>query len=255
VSEQAAPAGERWGWNRYLTERDRAVFASSGYGAAAALGDRPALLVIDVTYEFTGPAGTPILDALAEYPNGCGEDAWRAVGRMAGLIAVARGAGVPVIYTHGDPGHPALDRASWGAKNPRLMTRPPGQNDIVADIAPERGDAVIAKVKPSGFFGTPLQQYLTTLGVNQLICCGGTTSGCVRATVVDGFSAGYSVAVAADATFDRGEASHAMSLFDMNTKYANVMSSREIARYLDGDQPRTAGPTAAGGNEKESTQQ
>jgi nicotinamidase-related amidase len=70
--------------------------------------------------------------------------------------------------------------------------------------------------------------------VDQLLCCGTTTSGCVRATVIDGFSHGYRVTVIEDCTFDRGQASHAMNLFDMNQKYANVMDSERIVDYIHG---------------------
>lgn len=219
-------------WDPYLSERDKVLFRKSGYGAEPSLGGRPALLVIDATYEFTGPSRQPVLSVVEEYPNACGEEAWDAVAKMRLLIGAARAADVPVIYTRGDPAHPILDRASWGAKNPRLLDRGSDQNVIVKEIEPAPSDPVIAKVKPSGFFGTSLAQYLTVLGRDQLICCGGTTSGCVRATVVDAFSHGYPTAVAADASFDRGEASHALSLFDLAHKYANVMTTGDLLGYL-----------------------
>lgn len=225
-------------WDPYLSERDRALFLASGYGAKPRLGDRPAVLVIDVTYEFTGPSRQPVISVVREHPNACGEEAWDAVARMRRLIDAARAAAVPVLYTRGDPAHPLLDRASWAAKNPRLLDRTGDDNVIVKEIEPAPDDPVITKVKPSGFFGTPLAQYLTVLGVDQLICCGGTTSGCVRATVVDAFSHGYRTAVAADASFDRGEASHAIGLFDMAYKYANVMTTDDLVAYLADVRPR-----------------
>ncbi len=81
-------------------------------------------------------------------------------------------------------------------------------------IAPQRGDVVIAKAKPSAFFGTPLLSYLIAWQVDTLLVAGGT-SGCVRATVVDAFSYNFLVSVVAEACFDRGQASHAINLFDM----------------------------------------
>jgi nicotinamidase-related amidase len=107
-------------------------------------------------------------------------------------------------------------------------------NDVHGLIDPKPGEVSITKKKPSAFFGTPLSQYLITLGVDQLLCCGTTTSGCVRATVIDAFSSGYRVAVIEDCTFDRGQASHAVNLFDMDQKYSNVMSSPRIIEYIEG---------------------
>lgn len=93
---------------------------------------------------------------------------------------------------------------------------------------------MVCKAKPSAFFGTPLLSVLIDLGVDSLVVCGGTTSGCVRATVVDAFSYNLAVAVAAEATFDRIEASHWMSLYDLNLKYAEVVSVGAAADHLAG---------------------
>jgi nicotinamidase-related amidase len=104
----------------------------------------------------------------------------------------------------------------------------------VAEIAPQPRDVVIGKLKPSAFFGTPLASYLLELKVDTLIVCGTTTSGCVRASVLDAFSLGYRVAVVEECTFDRGEVSHAINLFDMNAKYADVVSLEATTGYLRG---------------------
>jgi len=92
--------------------------------------------------------------------------------------------------------------------------------------------SVVKKQKPSGFFGTNLPSYLTLLGCDSVIVVGTTTSGCVRATVVDAFSLNYRVIVAEEGCFDRSEASHAVSLCDMHAKYADVVSLEETLRYL-----------------------
>jgi len=92
---------------------------------------------------------------------------------------------------------------------------------------------VIYKLKPSGFFGTPMAGYLTQLGCDSVIVTGTTTSGCVRATVVDAFSLNYRVILAEEGCFDRSEASHAVSLCDMHAKYADVVSTAEILSYFD----------------------
>ena len=106
-------------------------------------------------------------------------------------------------------------------------------NEIVAMIAPGPQDIVIKKQKPSGFFGTNLASYLTLLGCDSVIVAGTTTSGCVRATVVDAFSLNYRVILAEEGCFDRSEASHAVSLCDMHAKYADVVSTAEILSYFD----------------------
>ncbi len=89
------------------------------------------------------------------------------------------------------------------------------------------------KQKPSGFFGTNLTSYLTLLGCDSVIVVGTTTSGCVRATVVDAFSLNYHVTLAEEGCFDRSEASHAVSLCDMHAKYADVVPTAEILAYFD----------------------
>jgi hypothetical protein len=106
-------------------------------------------------------------------------------------------------------------------------------NEIVAMIAPGPKDIVIKKQKPSGFFGTNLASDLTLLGCDGVIVVGTTTSGCVRATVVDAFSLNYRVILAEEGCFDRSEASHAVSLCDMHAKYADVVSTAEILSYFE----------------------
>jgi maleamate amidohydrolase len=106
-------------------------------------------------------------------------------------------------------------------------------NEIVTLIAPGPKDIVIKKQKPSGFFGTNLASYLTLLGCDSVIVVGTTTSGCVRATVVDAFSLNYRVILAEEGCFDRSEASHAISLCDMHAKYADVLPTAEILSFFD----------------------
>ena len=92
---------------------------------------------------------------------------------------------------------------------------------------------MIYKQRASAFFGTPLISYLTKDSVDTLLVGGGTTSGCVRASVVDAFSYGFKVAVIEECTFDRGEASHKINLFDIHQKYGNVIHLDEALDYLE----------------------
>lgn len=223
-------------WDRFLTDQDRVVFPQSGYGARQGFGTRPAVLVIDVTIGFVGATSMPVLESNRDWPDSCGDVGWAAVGQIARVLERARAVGVPVIYTKGvEPTPDGIASGRWADKNSRWGA--PGRraeaNDIVADIAPVDGEVVISKPKPSAFFASGLLSLLVDLGVDQLIVCGTTTSGCVRATVVDGFSMNYRVAVVEEATFDRGEASHAMNLFDMDLKYADVVAVDEVLGYLE----------------------
>ncbi|AYD04860.1 isochorismatase family protein [Neorhizobium sp. NCHU2750] len=225
-------------WDQFLTERDKAVFAASGYGARGGFGKRPALIIIDVNWAFCSEKPEPILEAIKRWRNSCGEDAWEAMPYLQALINKAREREIPVIYTTGIRRDDNWDAGSWSWKNNRSKedTLPPSNldgNDIVADIAPGPRDIVVYKQKPSGFFGTNLASYLTLLGCDSVIMTGTTTSGCVRASVLDAFSLNYRVAVAEEACFDRSQASHAINLCDMNAKYADVVKTGEILTFFD----------------------
>jgi maleamate amidohydrolase len=230
-------------WDKYLNEEDKAVFAASGFGSLAAWGKRPALLVIDVNYAFCDEAPTPILESIKKWRTSCGEYAWEAMPVLQTLIQTCHGKGIPVIYTTGTSRPDKWDAGSWAWKSSRRAEESPrtpittsdGQdgNEIVADIAPGPRDIVIRKQKPSGFAGTPMMSYLQLLGCDSVIVTGTTTSGCVRATVLDAFSLNYRVTVVEDGCFDRAQANHAINLCDMHAKYANVMDSTEVIAHLD----------------------
>lgn len=221
------------GWDAFLTEQDREVFGASGYGARQGLGRRPAVLVIDVSYGFCGERPEPILESIGRWHNSCGPRAWDAVAAIESLLAVARAKRLPVFYSTAPvPREDHFDRGRWMDKNPRHVEDAARANEIVAKIAPEPSDIVILKSKPSVFFGTLLASYLTDLRADSLIVCGTTTSGCVRATVIDAFSYNFKVTVVEEATFDRGEASHWINLFDMDRKYADVTPLADVTRGL-----------------------
>jgi maleamate amidohydrolase len=225
-------------WNKFLTERDKQVFAASGYGTRAGFGKRPALLVIDVNYAFCGDKPEPILESIKRWRNSCGEESWPAVAAIKTLIDKAHLKGLPVIYTTGIRREDNWDNGGWSWKNTRngevvrTKTNVDG-NQIVDEIAPGPKDIVITKQKPSGFFGTNMVSYLTLLGADSVIVTGTTTSGCVRATVIDAFSNNYRVTLAEEGCFDRSQASHAINLCDMNAKYADVVKCHEVLTFFD----------------------
>jgi nicotinamidase-related amidase len=230
-------------WDKFLTERDKQVFATGGFGAMAGGGKKPALLIIDVNYNFCGDRPEPILESIKRFRNSCGEDAWEALPHIRKLIDRCRDKGIPVIYTTGTVRGDGWDAGGWAWKNSRTSEDVDGPtvsgfnrdgNDIMDEIAPGPRDLVIRKHKPSAFFGTPLSAFLNDLGADSLIVTGTTTSGCVRASVIDAFSLNLRTTVVQEGCFDRSQASHAVNLCDMHAKYADVVSMDEALSYIDG---------------------
>jgi len=225
-------------WDDVVPERDRKVFEAAGYGQVGGFGKRPALLVVDVTYDFCGDRPEPILQSIERFANSCGEAAWVAIPHLQTLIAVSREKNLPIIYTHSNERPDRVRAGGWVRKHSRVfdhseISRRIG-NDIVAEIAPQPGDIVIAKNKPSGFNCTPLLTYLVGFGCDSVLVTGVSTSGCVRATVIDAFSSNLGVSVVEECTFDRLEVSHKINLYDMHGKYADVVSLQETLDYLAG---------------------
>ena len=229
-------------WDKFLTERDKEVFTTSGYGADAGFGKKPALLVIDVNYNFCGDKREPILESIKRWRNSCGEDAWNALPHIRRLIDAARKKGVPVIYTTGEPHDDGWYRGGWGWKNARTKedTAPPESRqtnrpgtDIMDEIAPGPQDIVVEKLKPSAFNGTALMGFLNDLGADSLIVTGTTTSGCVRASVLDAFSLNLRCSIVEEGCFDRSEASHAINLCDMHAKYADVIPVDDAMEFIE----------------------
>ena len=226
-------------WDDMLTVRDKEVFSISGYGKRAGLGQRPAVLVIDVNYNFVGDKPEPILDSIKRFRNSCGAEGWEGVRRIGELLAECRKKHLPTFYTTGhDDRTNAVAFGRWQAKNSRSTedmtdTWEKG-NDIVEEIAPRAGEIIVRKQKPSAFFGTPLMSMLNEVHVDSVLVAGTTTSGCVRASVIDAFSYNLKVSVVEECVFDRGQASHKINLFDMAMKYADVISLQETLEYVRG---------------------
>jgi maleamate amidohydrolase len=231
-------------WGEHFPVAELSVLAEAGYGHPMGFGSSPALLVVDVTYSFCGATPQPILEAIRDNRRSCGDRAWAAMEPMRAVLGAARSARIPVIFSAmRDPADPAYEPGLWGAKNAR-GTEDAGpaadasrDNDVVDRLKPLDGELVLSKDKPSIFHGTNLPAYLISRGVDSLIICGGTTSGCVYASSVDGFSHNYKVSVVADATFDRVESPHWASLLDIDMKYGDVVTSKDVIRHLAGTGP------------------
>jgi maleamate amidohydrolase len=219
-------------WQDAIPEAERAIYEAAGFGREAGLGSRPALVIIDVQYRTVGDEPLPLLESIQRhYRTSCGEAGWSAVAGIAPLLTAARALGLPVIYPYVAP-KTALDTGRTGTKIPSLMEVPDRGYEFVAEVAPEPGDLLVPKRHPSAFFGTPLASYLIDLCVDTLILTGCTTSGCVRATAVDAFAYNFRCAVAEDCVYDRSYTSHCVNLFDLSSKYADVMPSRDVLGYF-----------------------
>lgn len=205
-------------------------FSRGGYGLVPQPGGEPALIVVDVTYEFCG-RGRPVPGGVDHGPRkSAGDAAWDAIDRLTKLIPAARRAGVPVIYSmNQERAHP-VEIGGWAQKISGQAD--PEDLEIVAEIAPTESDLVVRKTKPSAFFGTPLVSWLVELGTDTAVIAGGTTSGCVRATVTDAFSNNLRTLVAVDAVFDRSRVSHEVNLFEMQQKYAGLVETEALMRWF-----------------------
>jgi maleamate amidohydrolase len=222
-------------WDTILTAQDKSVYEAAGFGKIMELGKRPAILVIDVTYEFVGDKPEPILESIKKFPRSCGDIGWKAIKRIRQLLDRGRIKNIPIIYSANEfrPETVSSGATKGEKKNDGLSMSIPDIKKVVKEIEPELGDLVIYKQRASVFFGTPIISYLTRNSIDTLLVCGTTTSGCVRASVVDAFSSGFKLAVIEECTFDRGIISHAVNLFDMHQKYANVIRLEEALAYLD----------------------
>lgn len=225
-------------WDKFLTERDKKVFAASGYGKRGGFGTRPALFIIDVQYNFCGERPEDILEGLKQYRTHCGPEAWDAVKHIEPLLHLAREKNIPVFYTESARRADMLDSGVQVGKSHRgaekTVIEGTHATETVAPLAPRPQDIRIGKRKPSCFFGTIFMSYLNFLDIDTLILTGCTTSGCLRATAVDAYSYNFKVVIPEECSFDRFEASHAVNLFDLNCKYADVIPAADAQSYLHG---------------------
>lgn len=210
-------------WNDLLTEQDRAVIVQAGYDAQGAslwdsrrLGRYPALLVVDMQEMLIG-RNVPILQAITDYRTAMGAIAWQAMQHITPFVETIRRAAMPIFYTRVIP-------QGRSADDPAVQ--------IVAQLRPHPEDVVIDKPYTSAFFNTDLMAHLVRRQVDTLIVVGNSTSGCVRAAVVDARQLGLHPLVPAECVFDRIEASHKIGLLDMWMKYAAVMSVAETLEYV-----------------------
>jgi len=204
-------------------EAARPIYRTHGFGNRIGFGDRPAVVVVDFFYGCTSEEflGGPHVSA--------------AVDRTAALLPAARAVGVPVIYSTVTFRDDLADAGWFGVKVPSIKMFQAGTKAVLIDerVTPGPDDHVVPKKMASVFFGTHLPMVLAHLRVDTLIVTGCTTSGCVRATVVDGCAQGYRVIVPHECVGDRAAGPHEANLFDMDQKYADVVETAEVMSYLD----------------------
>lgn len=220
-------------WDPYLTARDQEHLALHwGKRSPVGFGANPVVIVIDDYRMSLGDEALPLLEAVEHWPLSCGEEGWAAVEQTRPVLAEARSAGVPVVYTKND-----VDEPAWGPPEERIRAGLPDDKwarryEIVDEIAPEEGELVIVKSSASAFFGTPLISHLMLWRTDTVLLCGNATSGCVRAAAVDAAAYRLRVGVIEDCCFDRTQAAHAVNLFDIDHKYGDVIRSSEAIDYL-----------------------
>jgi maleamate amidohydrolase len=194
------------------------------HGRGAGLGERPALVVVDISVGFTDP----------ESPLAC--DLEHVVDAVGLLVAAARRADVPVVYTTVAYDEEGKRRAAaFIEKVPALMTLEAGSRWVEIDprIAPQPGEPVLRKLHASAFFETKLAGLLAAAGCDSVIVAGASTSGCVRATAVDALQHGYRTVVPREAVGDRNADAHEANLYDIDAKYGDVVPLAETLAQLE----------------------
>ncbi len=219
-------------WEAVFPEKDRSLVEKTAMAGKQTFGKKPALIIVDVNNAFVGSRSKPIMESVEEYRTSCGEAGWAAMESILQLMKACRARNVPIIFSTNDP---LSIRFSWG---PTKRSGHQGEMDLVGNeiaeyIKPLPSEWVLRKTKASAFFGTPLAAALVNLQIDCLLIAGATTSGCVRATVVDAFSHRFPCFIVEECVFDRFELSHLVNLFDMNAKYADVITLREAIDLLN----------------------
>ena len=204
-------------------EQAQQVYAAARLGQSVTLGSRPAILVVDFSCGFTDPECT------------LGADMTEPVEATKRLLDVARAKGLPVVFTTIGYEASLKDGGLWLQKVPALGDLQIGGRWVEIDprLEPREDEAIVLKKGASGFFGTNLASILISQQVDSVVLCGATTSGCIRATAIDLLQYGYPTIVPRECVADRAQAPHDANLFDINAKYADVVSVEEALGYVE----------------------
>lgn len=222
-------------WHSLLSEQDLEILRTSNYAHGLPRPTQPAFVVIDMTYDFCGTPGLDAVAAARERRTACGPNAWTKVPTIAAALAAARKARVPIAYSRRSPMRIRRQSPKTARANEDFsaFSEIEDGNSIITELAPEPLDLVFGKAAPSIFFETEFGNWFKRNGFDGLFVTGCTTSGCVRASVVDAFSHKINTFIIADAVFDRFSISHKVALFDCQAKYADLVSAEEFIKYTE----------------------
>lgn len=208
------------------------IYERAGWGNRVPRGGRPGLLVVDLSRGFTEP----------EFPTGA--DLSEVVAATSRLVEAAHATAAPVVFT--TIAYEEFDLAggcAWLRKAPGMGILRAGSElvDLDPRLPRRPGDALVVKKGPSAFFGTDVAASLLARGVDTVLVCGATTSGCVRASVVDAVQYGFTVLVPRPAVGDRAVGPHEANLFDIDAKYADVIDLDDALAYVAAPEGEVAG--------------
>ena len=198
------------------------VYSDAGFGWPVEPGTRPAVIVVDFTLGFTD----------TRYPTAA--DMTVAVERTRQVVEAAHAGHIPVIFTS-IAYHPAeIPALPWLKKATGMRALLHGSRLVEIDPRAGRGeqDLILFKTGASAFFATHLAALLTGQGIDTVVICGATTSGCVRATAVDAVQSGFKVLVPEDCVADRARAPHEANLYDIEQKYGDLTTADEVVGYF-----------------------
>jgi maleamate amidohydrolase len=210
----------------------REVYAAARLGQAVTMGERPAVLVVDFSCGFTDPECA------------LGSDLSDEVEATRQLLDAARAKGLPVVFTTIGYEPSLKDGGLWLQKVPSLGDLQVGGRWVEIDprLAPREDETIVLKKGASAFFGTNLAAILISQGVDSVVLCGATTSGCVRATAIDLLQHGFPSLVPRECVGDRAQAPHEANLFDIHAKYADVVSLDEALAYVESVEGKVGAP-------------
>lgn len=210
-------------WDDIIPKDELGSYERSGLGKIRELGKKPAVLVVDMINCFVNDDQT----------LGYSKTGREALFSIKKLIDTARPLNVPIIYTTSKLFKNPADRGLWKSGDGKKFFEKEDACEVVAEIRPRSDESLIAKLRPSAFFGTELISLLVYHKIDTLIVTGMVTSGCIRATVVDAFSHNYLVVIPEECVADRNQISHKINLFDMQMKYADVVPLEKVTAYLE----------------------
>jgi len=204
-------------------DKTKKIYSEAGITGKVGFGQKTAILLVDLMKGFTYP----------EFQLGA--DLSEVVESNAILLAMARKKKLPIFFVISEYEKNMKDAGMWGQKFPSAKNLQIGseQVDIDPRLDPKPEELIIRKKFPSSFFGTPLVSYLIAQSIDTLIITGTTTSGCVRATVVDALQYGFRPIVPVECVGDRAREPHEANLFDMDMKYADVIPLKEVLAKLE----------------------